>query len=131
MTYVSAMARIEAGGVEGLLSSALLCQVCCADSLLLLLMFLRRAPRLFPLLLPRAFDAKAAFVTAIDALHAIAKHDECSVDDPAFLCHVPLCLCPTRPLFARVEEVTSVKCSFDPTSLHLFYKHPACVDRPL
>jgi hypothetical protein len=70
---------------------------------------MQRAPR-FPslLLLPRAFDAKAAFVTAIDALHAIAKHDDAGSTIPHSCVICRRLVLPLRSLFAHVEESTSV-----------------------
>jgi hypothetical protein len=75
MTDVSGLAQIEADGVEAFAMSS-----AAVPGLLLrlLLMYLVTDVRLdfHFVLLPRAsFDAKAAFVTAIVALHAIAKHD--------------------------------------------------------
>ena len=101
----------QTGGVEALMP----CQVSACSAL--------------PLrLLARGFDAIAAFVTTIGALHdlhAFAKEKALGRRSriPASCAG---CLVFLRPLFAHVHEVTSEKRCLDCTSLHPFEdKHQA------
>ena len=113
MTYVFAMTRIQAGGVETLHHVAfavpglrLLSLVCVSSS-------------------SSSKDAKAAFVTAIDTLHdlhAFAKEQVLGRRS-----RIPVscagCLVIILSLFARVDDATSEKWSLDSTSLHFFFEH--------
>ena len=106
MTYVSAVLRIQAGGVEPFRYrkvGMLLCQLYV------------RSPRP-QLLLPRGFHAKAAFVTAstaIDTLHMICMPLPSKRQILGRRSRMPVscarCLVLARPLFARVREAASAK----------------------
>lgn len=114
MTYVFAMTRIQAGGVETLRD--VVC-FCCAR---------------FPSTLGRsASSSSSSSAQRIWTRKPLPSrsapcmplprngNDKCSGDDPAFLCHVPAAaFVLIRPLFARVDEITSAKWQlwFDLTS---------------
>ena len=114
MTYVFAMTLIQAGGVETLRD--VVC-FCCAR---------------FPSTLGRsASSSSSSSAQRIWTRKPLPSrsapcmplprngNDKCSGDDPAFLCHVPAAaFVLIRPLFARVDEITSAKWQlwFDLTS---------------
>jgi len=120
MTYVSAVLRIQAGGVEPFHCHMLLLNARFTSALLDLSFFFRED-----------LVAKAAFVTAstaIDTLHMICMPLPSKRQMLGRRSRIPVscagCLVFIRPLFARVHEVTSAKWILDSTSLHLFeHKH--------